>query len=438
MDRVPHLVRPLLLVAPGAILLVVYYQLDYPYPDLSAYPAHVWSAFGAVAGWWLLLAALVLISGGSIATWVALLSAIALGGVSFDGGGVTIRSASSWLGVLGACLVLLIAVSNTLVSTLGRRRALIGSLVLCAAGIGAFALNSAFQSSPIWNGPPGLLVASLVLTPGFVLARRPWLWSRLTPVQPQSSSLPLAAPPVAAPPDAGGSLFHNGVFDEVQWPTNPAPVATTSKDELTPDDRARFGPPKRFWLAGCPWWGWVWLLIGASAVNDVAEPFRLAGFRDPLADVLAIAVVILVGGLVLIVGPKIRTALQLWLDRTAAEWERLDSKAWALQKLATGASPSDATSLSEAEALYKQALAVAEASNRPLLIATASNNLAGVYGQENRIEDAIPLFERAWQLRAAYAGASNEATLDSIQRLASAYLTGGRQGDAARLQSRLQ
>jgi len=436
MDRVPQLLRPLLLLAPGAVLLVVYYWLDYPNPDAGAYPAHVWSASGAVAGWWLLLAALVLISNSALAAWAALLSAIALGNVGVGGDGLIVASAASWIGVLGACVVLLIAASNTLLSTFGRRRALIGSLVLCAVGVGVFVLNSAFPRNPIWDGPAGLLLASLVVTPGFVFLRRPWLWSRAAPVQPQAIPAPPPASPFASQAEDGGSLFRGGVFGE-EGSTSRAYVETSKADELTPSDRKRFGPPKRFWLAGCPYWGWVWFLTAAWAVNDVRQPLRLVGFGDIVATAFGIVIVILLGAFLAIVGPKIRGRLQPWLDKTAGEWVRLDSKAWALQKRATVDSPADAN-LSEAEVLYKQALAVAEASDSPLLIATACNNLAGVYGQENRLQDAIPLFERAWQLRAAYAGADNEATLDSIQRLGSAYLTAGRPADAAQMQARLQ
>jgi tetratricopeptide (TPR) repeat protein len=79
-----------------------------------------------------------------------------------------------------------------------------------------------------------------------------------------------------------------------------------------------------------------------------------------------------------------------------------------------------------AEALYLQALDVAEAGERSLLIATASNNLASLYAQEGRMPEAIRLFERALQLRKAYAGENSEATLNSIQRLEAAHLASGR------------
>ncbi len=78
---------------------------------------------------------------------------------------------------------------------------------------------------------------------------------------------------------------------------------------------------------------------------------------------------------------------------------------------------------------------MAESSKRPLLIATSCNNLAGVYADENRMQDAIPLFERALQLRKAYAGANNVATINSTRRLSAAYSVSGRQTDAAVLNS---
>jgi len=85
-----------------------------------------------------------------------------------------------------------------------------------------------------------------------------------------------------------------------------------------------------------------------------------------------------------------------------------------------------------------QALRLAESSGRPLLIATSCNNLAGVYADENRMQDAIPFYERALQLRAAYAGPNNVVTIDSTRRLVAAYSVIGRQTDAARLNERFE
>jgi hypothetical protein len=79
--RIPHFLRPALLLAPGFALLAVYYALDYPYPDPGAFPAHVWSTAGAVAGWLLFLTAVVLISPSPLTRWMALFSAIAVGAV---------------------------------------------------------------------------------------------------------------------------------------------------------------------------------------------------------------------------------------------------------------------------------------------------------------------------------------------------------------------
>lgn len=445
LDVPSQLFRIAVLVLPGAVLLVVPYSLDYPYPDLGAYPAHVWSTALAIAGFWLLLAALVLISGDSLSPWVALFSAVAIGNVGTISDGLIVPSAWSWIGVFGTSLVALLAASSLLLKVFGWRhwgRALVGSLVLSAIGVVGFALNAAFPKDPIWAGPPGLVMALFVATPVFVLLKKPGLWSggsgTQRPEPPTSVATPgpehpWVATPAAAPSVEAGSLFTGGVFGD--GALTAGGIEPPKPEELTLDDRRRFGPPKRTWLGGCPWWGWVYLLTFLWSVGDVELPLRMIGLGDPWLTVAAIVVVVVVGTGIVVLAPKLRTWAQLWLDSTSRIWTRLDSRAFALQKSASSTLESD-PNLAQAATLYGQALALAETGGRPLLLAAACNNLASVYAQQNRARDAIPYLERALQLRTAYAGASNDATVSSIQRLAKAYSAAGRQAEADQLNAR--
>jgi hypothetical protein len=413
--------RPALLLAPGLALLAVYYALDYPYPDPGAFPAHVWSTAGAVAAWLLFLAGLVLISPSPLTRWMALFSAIAVGAVGVGSDGQVSRDSSTWIGVVGSCLVFVIVVARTLVNVFGLRRACVYSFGACAIGVGALVLNNLYQQSPMWNGPPGLLLAALVITPVFVLLRRPYFWSKRVAIQTLDRA---ETRNTTSQSGFDSGLFKGGIFG-LEASTTQGSAAIGPPDQLTPEDKARFGPPKSFWLAGCPFWGWVYFFVFALSFNEVAQPLRRAGAKDFVAYGGAILIVILGGAVLAILGPRITIQLQPWLDVTIGDWKRLDTKALALQTSAKVDAPTD-ENLAKAEALYLQALDVAEAGERSLLIATASNNLASLYAQEGRMPEAIRLFERALQLRKAYAGENSEATLNSIQRLEAAHLASGR------------
>ncbi len=345
--RILYLVRPALLIMPGSILLLVYYSLDYPYPDSGAFPAHAWSAAGADAGWLLLLVALVLISASPLTTWVALFSAIAVGAVGVDSDGEVSRDLSTWVGVVGSCLVFVVVTGRTLVTAFGLRRARVYSFVACAIGIGAFVLNSLYPESPIWNGPPSLLLASLVITPALLLLRRPYFWSKQTDVLTQNEA-ETAHTTEQSPFDS--SLIKRGAFGE-EASAIPASIEIEPRDQLTRQDQARFGPPRSFWLAGCSWWGWVYFFAFAWSVNDIAQPLRRVGANNYVAYGGAIVVLILLGAFIAILSPRIYIGLQPWVDVTTGDWERLDTKALTLQKSAKVDSPSDAN-LVQAEALY--------------------------------------------------------------------------------------
>src|SRR6266567_8628592 len=169
MERVPQQLRPFVLLAPGAVLLITLYWFDYPNPDAgAAYPAHAWSTAGAVAGWWLVLAALALIGRTQMIGWLALLSALAVASAEGDNATLLTSPALPYLGVLGACLVLVLASSGAVLNNFSRRERITWSLVFAAIGIAVIALNSIFPRNPIWDGPVGFWCASLVASPFFI------------------------------------------------------------------------------------------------------------------------------------------------------------------------------------------------------------------------------------------------------------------------------
>ena len=446
MERVPQQLRPFVLLAPGAVLLVTLYWFDYPNPDAgAAYPAHAWSTAGAVAGWWLELAALALIGRTQMIGWLALFSALAIGSVNGDNATLLTSAALPYAGLFGASLVLLFASSGAVLSAYGRRGRIAWSIAFASIGIAIIVFNSIFPSNPIWGGPVGVWAASLVAAPVFIWVRSlkvnyvdapteskgaPGPTVGETQIPPSSSVAPQGE--AVQWPESSGSLFKGGVFGEEASSRGSVETMANTAGELTSSDRFRFGPPKQRWLAGCPFWGWFWLITVLWAITIAAQPFRHFGASDNLANGGAILVVILLGAGTAVLGPRVQLWSQLWLDSLSREWEQLDSRALALQRCATHHSSTDENP-SQAETLYRRALEMAESSKRPLLIATSCNNLAGVYADENRMQDAIPLFERALQLRKAYAGANNVATIYSTQRLSAAYSVGGRKTDAAML-----
>src|SRR6266571_5045500 len=152
---IPPPLRPFLLVAPGTAILFIVYWLDFPNPDMGVYPAHVWSTVAAVAGWWLVLAALALIGRTQMIGWLALLSALAVASAEGDNATLLTSPALPYLGVLGACLVLVLASSGAVLNNFSRRERITWSLVFAAIGIAVIALNSIFPRNPIWDGPVG-------------------------------------------------------------------------------------------------------------------------------------------------------------------------------------------------------------------------------------------------------------------------------------------
>lgn len=162
--------------------------------------------------------------------------------------------------------------------------------------------------------------------------------------------------------------------------------------------------------------------IPANALVAIGVPGVLAWGAG-----IVLVIIVIVG---LVIGWR---RFMLWRDKPLAQWQKLDSQALALQKRAE-ANPGSDGDLSTAESLYKQALEVAEASQRPVMIATALNNLAGLYIEADRSTDAIALFERALELRKSALGVDAEMTLKSEERLSAAYATAGRWEAAERTQ----
>jgi tetratricopeptide (TPR) repeat protein len=175
--------------------------------------------------------------------------------------------------------------------------------------------------------------------------------------------------------------------------------------------------------------GFALLIALLYGVSIPANALTAMGVPGVLAWAAGIALVIMViAGLVF--GWRRFVSLR---DKPLAQWQKLDSQAFALQKRAE-ANPGSDAELSAAESLYKQALDVAEASHRPAMIATALNNLAGLYMDEDRSKDAIPMFERALELRRSALGSDDEMTLKSLERLSGTYAAVNRWEDVERTQ----
>ena len=87
---------------------------------------------------------------------------------------------------------------------------------------------------------------------------------------------------------------------------------------------------------------------------------------------------------------------------------------------------------SEAELLYKQALAIWKkqlGDNHPLT-ATSLNNLAGLYDSQGRYSEAEPLYKQALAIRKAQLGNNHPDTASSLNNLAELYQSQGRYSEA--------
>ncbi len=294
MERVPQQLRPFVLLAPGAVLLITLYWFDYPNPDAgAAYPAHAWSTAGAVAGWWLELAALALIGRTQMIGWLALFSALAIGSVNGDNATLLTSAALPYVGLFGASLVLLFASSGAVLSAYGRRGRIAWSIAFASIGIAIIVFNSIFPSNPIWDGPVGVWAASLVAAPVFIWVRSlkvnyvdapteskgaPGPTVGETQIPPSSSVAPQGE--AVQWPESSGSLFKGGVFGEEASSRGSVETMANTAGELTSSDRFRFGPPKQRWLAGCPFWGWFWLITVLWAITIAAQPFSAPAQRS--------------------------------------------------------------------------------------------------------------------------------------------------------------
>src|SRR4029077_10889193 len=107
------------------------------------------------------------------------------------------------------------------------------------------------------------------------------------------------------------------------------------------------------------------------------------------------------------------------------QWHALDSRAFDLQKRGdfSGAVP-----------LFEQALPLAEDTKQATIIATALNNLAAAYMDAERLAEASPLFQRAYEIRKEAIGADNELTLATAERATSCETALGQWGRAEAIQ----
>jgi len=238
-------------VTPGAVLIATFYWLDYPSASLSVYPIHEWSTAGVIVGWWLLLGALAVIGRTQFIDLVAFLSALALAVVNGDNSTLTSESWLPQVGVLGACLVLLLATSRHIVTRYGWRGRVTWAIVLGAVGAAAIVLNSAEPSIPVLDSPAGEFLATLVAAPAFIGLKAAWRW--------------------------------------------------------------RYGPPDKDWMAGCPWWGWVLFISFFWSVNIAVQPFRQLGAPEIVAYAAGAVVVVLTGAAFVMLAPKVQSWSRHWL-----------------------------------------------------------------------------------------------------------------------------
>ena len=159
----------------------------------------------------------------------------------------------------------------------------------------------------------------------------------------------------------------------------------------------------------------IWFLIGAA---NLIFGDGWTGHLGGAAALVALAIVAFAW-----------SRLTFWLCTPKEEraWSAIDSQAFKLHQ---------AGKLAEAEPLYIQAREVAEASGRPVLVATARNNLAGLYMDQERWDEAEPLLRQALELRETNLGPDNEMTLASVERLSGLFALRERWHEAEELQQR--
>src|SRR4029077_3748554 len=163
------------------------------------------------------------------------------------------------------------------------------------------------------------------------------------------------------------------------------------------------------WVAG------IWFLVGAA--NLVFG----SGWTGHLGGAAALAA--------LAVGAFAWSRLSYTLGTTKEEraLSAIDLQAFKLHK---------AGKLAEAEPLYRQTREIAEAGGQPVLIATTLNNLAGLYIDQERWDEAEPLLRHALDLRGTNLGPDHELTRASVERLSGFLALRQRWPEAEQLQRR--
>ena len=155
--------------------------------------------------------------------------------------------------------------------------------------------------------------------------------------------------------------------------------------------------------------------------------FGATGMPDLLAWILAVAVeLVAVAGL--FAGWQWLQARRILSKPGVREWKDLDDRAFALHKRGD---------LAAAEPLYEQALPQAEKTGQPLMVANAANNLGGLRIDQERYAEALPLFERAYEVRKEALGAEDGLTLKTAERVTNALAAMGRWEEVEKLQREL-
>ena len=173
---------------PGAVLAAIMYGADPSFEDGFASP-HLWSNVGVIAGWWMVLAGLVVIASNQITRWMGLIAAASYLAGSTQG------SAGALLFVLGflvTAAMALVVTTTYAVNRYGVRGRATTAAALIAIGVAAL-LSFGYPDSLYLDNPATQVWAALVVSP-FAVAFGA-LWLRLD--RPPGSDLSRAGEPAS-------------------------------------------------------------------------------------------------------------------------------------------------------------------------------------------------------------------------------------------------
>jgi len=158
---------------PGAALVAVMYGIDSA-AESTGYPAHIWPAYGSIAGWCLVLIGLMFVAPSMVTRWMAIIAA-----VSFVAGPANPDPAQTALFALGFVLtaaLIVIAAAIFTVQTQQPAGRVVWAGGLTALGVWAL-LSFGYPASAYLDNPGTQVWAVLILAPAAVAFGS--LWRRL-------------------------------------------------------------------------------------------------------------------------------------------------------------------------------------------------------------------------------------------------------------------